>query len=368
MKTFFFLGQLSLGKVRLKPDIEPGVAWMSYMFNGDTTWSHLIKATWSCDIVEEEGRHMQEAVKAALVVKHGATGLEMSGWNMCASHAISEGQSSTGHVSGQQWLARVIAAGLHIGRQVDERRFEIAATLKSVHDLLLPFAEYKITSFADHRHWFPNMAPASRMLRLDAANIGLCHAFAMLRAQSDSDDVYLMVEKYADGLEVCLSKSRYLHLYGRFFRAAGETRPVSDSRPITAEDTVDLCCTDWAIRTLRDLEEWLTGPLAMVFQQYSLLFRNCQHFIFNLTEFLQGQLSMEAVREALGAERAAVLLAVQADEVLCDMPAKLCEVIQKSSSMLFAMIIPYWFTQASRCTEMETCSSVCSSRVAAPPR
>ena len=99
--------------------------------------------------------------------------------------------------------------------------------------------------------------------------LGLFHSFTVLEVVGKHNDKhYICVEKFNDALELMVGEgSRLFLMYAQLFRATGEERPVSQKRPIAPQGKMSL----QAGVTVKDLYDWIAGPLAMIWQPYSLL-------------------------------------------------------------------------------------------------
>mmetsp|Transcript_71850 Transcript_71850/g.161252 ORF Transcript_71850/g.161252 Transcript_71850/m.161252 type:complete len:226 (-) Transcript_71850:133-810(-) len=117
------------------------------------------------------------------------------------------------------------------------------------------------------------------------------HAFTIIEVDGGSSDntLFLLFEKKGDQLEFMFGRGDEAHNYMKEFRASGYPRDV------------DGCFGQERQRvpvslTLRQLLEWMDGPMSKHWRPYSLLQANCQHFAQDVQHFLMdpGAAELEA--------------------------------------------------------------------------
>merc|ERR1712176_1641618 len=99
--------------------------------------------------------------------------------------------------------------------------------------------------------------------------------------------------------------------YAQHFRATGDERPVTPARPIQKDEPVKVPSVNFG-----ELLEWIAGPLATIWEPYSLLGKNCQNFVDDLIKFLcEGQTAEKALLK-IRSDPDIVLEAVRRDGLL----------------------------------------------------
>ncbi|CAJ1421035.1 unnamed protein product [Effrenium voratum] len=125
------------------------------------------------------------------------------------------------------------------------------------------------------------------------------HAFMFLEVEGG---LAICTEKYNDKLELMFGDLQLVRSYGRCYRATGEQR-----RPSLQHSH----CKVERYVTLRELVDWISGPLAIVWRPYCLINSNCQHYARDVVQFL----SDERCAETLRGDREVVLSAVQCEGI-----------------------------------------------------
>jgi hypothetical protein len=254
------------------------------------------------------------AVRSSAGSTHGRSGLGFSMANLSAgSHRnvglLGSSQASRAAlVNAGEWLAEVVYASVHVDRVAVSRYIvshtmgeEAALTLRSSLDLSIRTSE-------EYRHFFfsGGLGASGAMAE---RGLGLFHSFSVLELSDGRSQ--LCVEKFNDALELMIGTGADFSSYLRLFRASGDERPTKD-RPIVAQGKRQIENNI----TVGELIEWIDGPLAMIWQPYSLLGKNCQTFAGDLRGFLISGKSATDALEELRSDRVIVLEAVRRDGTL----------------------------------------------------
>lgn len=123
------------------------------------------------------------------------------------------------------------------------------------------------------------------------------HAFMFLEVEGG---LAICTEKYNDKLELMFGEKQLLSTYGKHYRATGDQRKPSFQHSH---------CKVERYVSMKELVDWICGPLAIVWRPYCLINSNCQHYARDLVQFLEDR----HFAELLCKDREVVLSAVQCE-------------------------------------------------------
>jgi len=135
-----------------------------------------------------------------------------------------------------------------------------------ISELLLPYATSEITAFTEWRERFSEA-------QLWTPSV-FYHAFILMEVEGEK---LLCTEKYSDKLDVMFGDADVLRAFATRHHAHGVPRKSSVPQE------------RWPLPSkvfIRDLLDWINGPLAKVWQPYNLVSSNCQHYANDLQKFL----------------------------------------------------------------------------------
>lgn len=164
----------------------------------------------------------------------------------------------------------------------------------------------RVVSLQEYRHLF-NAGVGDGPLT--AIGLGFYHSFTILKLEGE---MYLVIEKFDDRLEVMLGEGANFLAYCQRFRATLDERPVSSNRPL------QICPQEVLIKDVRvaNVCKWIAGPLAMIWQPYSLLAQNCQSFARDLRNYLMTGADVADALRHLRSNKVIVMDSVRRDELL----------------------------------------------------
>lgn len=142
--------------------------------------------------------------------------------------------------------------------------------------LLRGYLDRPITAFRESRQGFgPQLT--SVLPGFEPLGWLAYHCFTVLEV--DHGAMYILVERAAQWLEMMIGEGEVPRDFMQSFRPGGKVRNLARCSMLPRQELTQQV-------TVRQLLQWIGGPLAEAWQPYSLLQANCQTFARDVQQFL----------------------------------------------------------------------------------